>query len=449
MIDRPLRFCMITTFYPPYNFGGDGIFVHRLSNELARRGHRVDVIHCIDSYRMLARQEPARTYDDHPNVTVHGLKSRFGFLSPLATQQTGFPFFKSARVRQILEKGFDVIHYHNISLVGGPKILEYGQGIKLYTMHEYWLVCPTHVLFRFNRAVCTRPYCFLCNLAYKRPPQWWRYSGLLESAVKHVDAFISPSRFSKGKHHQMGLNVPTVHLPYFLPSVKAALPASEGTAGEAPEEPYFLFVGRLEKLKGLQTLIPVFRHYRKAQLLIAGTGSYEPRLRRLAEGSTNIRFLGHMSGRQLQPLYRQAVAVVVPSVCFEVFGQVIIEAFGQRTPTIVRNLGGMPEIIEESGGGFVYDTEEELVAALGQLLADPSYRRELGLRGYQTYQRSWTPEAHLERYFGLIGEIAQRRGLDVAPLPLDWQTQRPACEIVETGDWRLEIGDRSVQTIGA
>jgi glycosyltransferase involved in cell wall biosynthesis len=37
-------------------------------------------------------------------------------------------------------------------------------------------------------------------------------------------------------------------------------------------EPYFLFVGRLEKIKGLQTLIPVFRDYNKARLLIAGTG---------------------------------------------------------------------------------------------------------------------------------------------------------------------------------
>ena len=58
---NPLRFCMITTFYPPYNFGGDGIFVHRLSNELARRGHHVEVIHCIDAYHLLARQEPAKS----------------------------------------------------------------------------------------------------------------------------------------------------------------------------------------------------------------------------------------------------------------------------------------------------------------------------------------------------------------------------------------------------
>ena len=65
---------MITTFYPPYNFGGDGILVKQLSNELARRGHRVDIIHCIDTYR-LGASLPSAGYQDHPNVTVHGLKS--------------------------------------------------------------------------------------------------------------------------------------------------------------------------------------------------------------------------------------------------------------------------------------------------------------------------------------------------------------------------------------
>lgn len=405
MIDRPLRFCMITTFYPPYNFGGDGIFVHALSNELARRGHQVDVIHCIDAYLFLAGSAPLASYRDHPNVTVHGLKSRFGFLSPLATQQTGSPCLKSARIRRILETPYDVIHYHNISLVGGPGILEYGQGIKLYTMHEYWLVCPTHVLFRFNRAPCTHPHCFACTLVHGRPPQWWRYLGLLESTVKHVDAFIASNRFSAEKHHQMGLNVPIVHIPNFVPSEEPSSPTFEDASAEAPEAPYFLFVGRLEKLKGPQTLIPVFRHYPKARLLIAGTGSYEPRLRRLAEGDANIQFLGHLPSHQLQALYRRAVAVIVPSTCFEMFPLVIIEAFEQKTPVIARNLGGMPEILEESGGGFVYDTDEELRAAMDRLLADPQHRRELGLRAYEAYQRNWTAEAHLKRYLTLIVEL--------------------------------------------
>jgi glycosyltransferase involved in cell wall biosynthesis len=404
---------MITTFYPPYNFGGDGIFVHRLSNELARRGHQVEVIHCIDAYRLRAPRDPAKTYDDHPNVTVHGLKSPFGFLSPLATQQTGFPFFKSAQIQRILETRFDVIHYHNISLLG-PRILEYGRGIKLYTMHEYWLVCPTHALFRFNRAACIRPHCLLCSLTYKRPPQWWRHLGLLEAAIKHVDAFIAPSHFSKDKHHQMGLKVPIVHLPHFVPPSEVTSPASNPPPIEAPEGPYFLFVGRLEKLKGLHTLIPVFRHYRKARLLIAGVGDYEPELRQLAEGSVNIRFLGYLSDRHLQVLYRKAVALIVPSICFEVFGQVIIEAFMERTPAIVRNLGSMPESIEESGGGFVYNTEGELVTAMDQLLTDPSFRRELGLRGYEAYLKKFTADCHLQRYFDLIREVTASKASHLA-----------------------------------
>jgi glycosyltransferase involved in cell wall biosynthesis len=398
---------MITTFYPPFSFGGDGIFVHRLANELAQRGHKVEVIHCLDSYRLLASREPTGTYKDHPNVTVHGLKSQFGFLSPLATQQTGFPFFKSARIQQILRTGFDVIHYHNVSLVGGPKILQYGKGIKLYTMHEYWLLCPTHTLFRFNREPCVRPYCFLCSLYYKRPPQWWRYLGLLKPALKHVDAFISPSRFTRDIHHKMGLEVPIIYIPSFVSTLDdTALTADEKLDEKTLEKPYFLFVGRLEKIKGLQTLIPIFYHYRKAQLLIAGTGSYEPQLQRMAGSSVNIRFLGHLSKKQLQPLYRQAVALIVPSICFEAIPLVILEAFREKTPVIARNIGGMPELIEESGGGFVYNIEEELVAAMDQLLSDPSNRRELGLRGYQAYKKNWTAEAHLKRYFSLIHEIA-------------------------------------------
>lgn len=404
-MNRPLRFCMITTFYPPYNFGGDGLFVRQLSNALAMMGHSVDVIHCIDSYHFLARTDPERTYEDHPNVLVHGLKSPLGLLSPLATQQTGFSFFKSARIRQVLEKGFDVIHYHNISLVGGPKVLEYGNGIKLYTMHEYWLVCPTHTMFRFDRAVCFNPKCLPCILAYKRPPQLWRYFNFFNGAFKHVDMFIAPSRSCKQIHHRMGMDLPIVHLPHFAVSTNSGLIGSEASIGDLPDGPFFLYVGRLEKLKGPQTLIPVFRRYSKARLLIAGTGSSEPFLRQAAKGADNIRFLGQLQERQLRTLYRKATALLVPSLCWEIFGLVVLEAFREKTPAIVRNLGSLPELIEESNGGLIYEKDDELVSAMDRLLDEPSCRNELGLNGYQAYEQKWTEEAHLDQYIKLINEI--------------------------------------------
>ncbi len=93
-MNKQFNFCMITTFYPPYNFGGDVIYVYRLSNELAQRGHYVDIIHCKDAYKMLQTNGQNGKYSNHPNVRVYGLKSSFGFLSPFLTQQTGLPYFK-------------------------------------------------------------------------------------------------------------------------------------------------------------------------------------------------------------------------------------------------------------------------------------------------------------------------------------------------------------------
>jgi glycosyltransferase involved in cell wall biosynthesis len=413
-MDKYLRFCMITTFYPPYNFGGDGIFVRQLANELAARGHHVEVIHCIDAYRLMGGPAPTQPYHDHPNIKVHGLKSRLGSLSPLATQQTGRPLFKSARIRQILAQGFDVIHYHNISLIG-PKVLEYGDAIKLYTMHEFWLVCPTHVLFKFNREVCTRRDCFACGLTYKRPPQWWRHSGMLQSAIQNVDAFIAPSRFSKDMHNRLGFDAPVMHLPNFVSGMSDANPLlARRTENQPAEKPYFLFVGRLEKLKGLQTIISLFQRYVKAELWIAGAGKYEPHLRQLVNSAENVRFLGNKTKDELQVLYRNAIALVVPSICLEVFPLVVLEAFLQRTPAIVRNIGGLPEIIHGSGGGFVYDTEAQLLCAMEELLSDKRRRDHLCESGFRATVQKWSAEAHLASYLKLIGQIAASR-YDTSP----------------------------------
>lgn len=407
MTHFPLRFCMISTFYPPYHLGGTGVFVHNLSNELARRGHSVHVIHSQDAYRLLTGGNPTAEYEPHPNIVVHDLGNPLGILSLVATHQTGHPVFQARQLRAILSQGFDVIHYHNVSLIGGPQVLAWGDGIKLYTLHNHWLVCPTHELFRFNRLACHDPRCLTCTLIHKRPPQWWRYSQLIENAVRHVDRFLAPARFMGDKHAAMGLDIPVTHLPPFLSRAAAPLPdrAPTGTV----DKPYFLFVGRLEKLKGLHTLIPLFRDYPKAQLLIAGTGSFERHLRQLADGSENVHFLGRLSQPQLQPLYRHAVALVVPSVTYEVAPLVIGEAFRQRTPAIVRNLGAMPEIVHESGGGLAYDTDDELIAAMNRLVDHPAERDRLGKRGYDATQQLWSPEAHLARYFAIIEEVAAEK----------------------------------------
>ncbi len=410
---HPLRFCMVTTFYPPYSFGGDGIYVRALANELAQRGHQVDVIYCRDAYRFLARREPTTRLHDHPNVTLHPMESAFGWLSPLATQQTGRPLFKRGAIERVLSKGFDVIHYHNISLIGGPQILTMGSGIKLYTMHEFWLVCPMHILFRYNREVCTEPDCLRCTMAYRRPPQWWRYTNLLDDALPHVDCFLTLSRASGDRHREWGLDVPMVHLPPFVPPAPTPAPHEEPSAlyDGADDKPYFLFVGRLEKLKGLQTVIPLFRDFEGARLLVAGQGEYEPELRDLAAGSDNIRFLGFQPAARLVPLYQKARALIVPSLCYEMSPLVILEAFQQGTPVLARNLGGMGETVRDSGGGALFEDEDSLRCLVERLMHNPGLRDEWGARALAWLEREATPAIHIERYLGLIERLASQRAV--------------------------------------
>jgi len=88
----------------------------------------------------------------------------------------------------------------------------------------------------------------------------------------------------------------------------------------------------------------------------------------------------------------------------------MLEAFRHGTPVLARNLGGMAELIADSGGGVTYSSDEELIAAMDRMLDEKEERATLGLNGYHAYQRQWTTQAYLDRYFGLIDDIRSKPG---------------------------------------
>jgi glycosyltransferase involved in cell wall biosynthesis len=405
-----MNFLHLTTFYPPYSFGGDAMYIYRLSHALGDAGHHVDVVHCVDSYHLLHPEPPPISFADHPNVTTHGLRSPFRALSPILTHQTGRPLLKMGQIADVVRRRrYDVVHYHNISLLG-PEILALetpgATPVKLYTTHEHWLVCPLHVLWKFNSRACDSPECFRCTLMARRPPQLWRYTGKLEAMSRHVDRFVSPSRFTASMHAQRGFAKPVGHLPYFIDRADR----DWQSPGARPQErPYCLFVGRLEELKGLQTLIALWDRVEDCDLLIAGTGTDEARLKAQAASNPRVKFLGPKSQVELGALYVHAVAVLVPSLTYETFGIIIIEAFARKTPVIVRDLGALPEVVRDSGGGFVYRTDDELLGAIARLSASTGLRTELGEKGYQAFLQLWSREAHMRQYFDLLNELSMAK----------------------------------------
>jgi len=392
---------MITIYYPPYAFGGDAIYVYRLAKELVRQGHEVDVVHCADSFHVFRARADPSAFPSNDEVAVHKLESGFGTLAPLLSHQTGRPWLTAEPIKRILNsKRFDVIHYHNVSLFG-PGILEIEPphpAVKLYTAHDHWLVCPTSVLWKNRTHVCTEPACWSCTVRSGRPPQLWRSTGLLERATEHVDQFLSPSRFSANKHAERGFTRPFEVLNYFVDP-------PETSDGERPHErPYYLFVGRLESYKGVRDLLPAFEGDGPYDLLIAGDGAERASLKRAAAGNPRVRFMGWVNPDRLGNLYRHALASLAPSRTYETFGIVVIESYARRTPVIVRDLGPLPEVVEDGKGGLVFSTEDELRERLERVYRDPELRERLAANAYAAYQERWTPRAHLDRYLEIVRE---------------------------------------------
>jgi glycosyltransferase involved in cell wall biosynthesis len=402
-----MKICMITTFFGEHSFGGDAAYVERLSQALCRRGHEVHVYYCVDAWRAVRGEHPPRAYTPPPALHIHPIESRLGILSPIATQATGLPIGKTTVLRQALDDpAVDLVHFHNISLVGGPGVLGLGanrRAVRIMTAHEHWLICPMHLLWKYDRTVCDRPACVTCCLKGRRPPQAWRLSRSIERGLRQLDALVFPSRHALQEHRRRGLGtfVPLVHLPYFLPDDWTTGIENEPRAPLV--RPYLAAAGRLVKMKGFQRLIPLMRYLPEADLLIAGTGPFEPGLREMARELPNVRFEGLLSGRALAHLFRNARAVVVPSLFPETFGYVVLEAFALGTPVVVHEGGGaLVETGVASGGGLGYRSDIELLTAMRRMLHDDELHRELSTRALAARHRLYSEACHLDEYFELV-----------------------------------------------
>jgi glycosyltransferase involved in cell wall biosynthesis len=406
---RPLRFCLLSTFYPPWNFGGDGIQVERLAHALADRGHRVTVVCSPAVHRILSRKRAAPPHE-HPGVEVVALRDNL--ISLTGTYLAGRPLRARRQLEAVLARGFDVIHFHNPSLLGAPALLEMGEGVKLYTAHEQWLLCPSHVLWKRGGRVCERPRCRSCELQHLRPPQLWRRTSLLERSLPHLDALIAPSRTSADLHRRFAALTRIEVIDHFVPRPPegAGGPLATPAPGERAGRPYFLYVGRLEPIKGVGGLIEVFRHRRDQDLVIAGEGGLRRRLKLAAAGLPHVRFAGWVAAQELDPLYRGALAIVLPTRGHEAFALVAVEAMARGVPVIAHRFGAQAEIVEETGAGLTYGTPAELDAALGRLASEPGLRDALGRRGLEAARGRYSVDAHLRSYLSLIASLAARRG---------------------------------------
>lgn len=152
-----------------------------------------------------------------------------------------------------------------------------------------------------------------------------------------------------------------------------------------------LFVGRLEKRKGLEYLLRAWPLVHEAlphvRLIVVGGGRRLEGYRRWvsAHGWREVHFVGHVSPDDLVRYYQTADVFCAPSTGQESFGIVLLEAMAAGRPIVASRIPGYAEVVQEGAEGLLVPPKEPaaLAVALTRLLADAELRRAMGARGRQ------------------------------------------------------------------
>ena len=112
----------------------------------------------------------------------------------------------------------------------------------------------------------------------------------------------------------------------------------------------------------------------------------------------------------------QSIALVMPSICFETFGLVIIEAFSVGTPVIASRIGVLPELVEDGVTGLLFNPgdADDLADKLQWAQAHPEQMRSMGEAARAKYEAFYTAETNYQQLMTIYRDaIAEVQGVKV------------------------------------
>jgi glycosyltransferase involved in cell wall biosynthesis len=186
--------------------------------------------------------------------------------------------------------------------------------------------------------------------------------------------------------------------------------------------PEILFVGRLERRKGVSVLLDAARRLAaegtEFSLVLAGPDSgdtetgepYRAAFERGTDGQSppgRVRFAGAVSDDELEDLYGRADVVCVPSR-YESHGVVLVEAMMFGKPIVACRAGGVPEVVEEGGNALLAapGDVDSLAGSLRRVIVDEELRRRLGARSRSLYSERFEAGAAGAAMEGFLGRVS-------------------------------------------
>jgi glycosyltransferase involved in cell wall biosynthesis len=275
----------------------------------------------------------------------------------------------------------DLVHVQNFFPLVSPSVFYAcaANGIPtVFTIRNYRLLCPIglffrdgeiceecleHSLFKSIKYACyhnSRTQTTSVALALKS-------HRLLHTWKTKVDLFIALSEFTRQKFISIGIPESKIHIrPNFL--------EMDPGVGEVERE-YALFAGRLSPEKGVLELVRAWKNIPNLPLVIVGDGPLRNKLENYINENNllDIKLLGFLPLDQLLEVMKKALFLVVPSLLYETFGRIVIEAYATGTPVIASNIGVVASLVKEGITGVTYNPKEpmDLPKKISYALEDP------------------------------------------------------------------------------
>ena len=219
----------------------------------------------------------------------------------------------------------------------------------------------------------------------------------------NVDMYFAPSEFTRGKYVEAGLPADRIGVsPHWIHPDPG--PGS-GAGG------YVVFVGRLSREKGVETLLEAWKTVPpSARLVVVGEGPLEKAVTRAAAADSRIEWVGRKTHAEVLQVIGDAACLVLPSITYETFGRTIAEAFSRGTPAVVSGSGAMAELVDDGRTGYHARPGDaaDLAGKISRLLALPAAERaRMRAAARAEYLRRFTAAPNYELLLAIY-----RRALD-------------------------------------
>lgn len=312
----------------------------------------------------------------------------------------------------------DVIHLHNQQ---NPFVYWacFRSGVPMVrNIHDPRLYCPTNWRLLPDNRLCPHPFGRACIKEGCVKPNRTDARQLLAAILNRQLSFrnttlIIESRESYEMALQNGYKPEQLSLIpncTSLPPLETAL--EDKKRFKVSGQNTLLFVGRASYEKGLHFLInalPKVRNDFKLYILTAGD-YYKQKIAPLVERlnlSSKIEVRFDTSYQETAKFYSMADVVLIPSIWFETFCLIGIEAYSHATAVIATRTGGIKDWCVDGETGFLVDifAEDALAARIDELLDDPGKRLQFGLNGYRRASALYSEEIYFQRLHALYKQV--------------------------------------------